>query len=461
MNRRETRQALAAANPVVDTAGKHPLDAADQVLIDSILNEDREIPGRSGSRPRQSGHRLPRLAVGLSAAFVLALASFLLLSNNGGGPNGGPQPAYAAPLVHLAESTPLVLIGESSWHVEGLQPSSSDEGEMQFYSGDSPPPMNLPNPEHLEGGAPLPPSIRQRKAELNWYGPLKVSTQERDEGIPELDTTEKVFRFRVEDRANGAEVRTTAPVLGTTAEVFQYRGGSPGDRDITSLWIEGGRVLEFRSSVPDMATFKRRLASLEKVDTTTWLDAMPASVVKSADQPKAIQEILSGIDLPPGFTAADVPDEGLSTDRYQLDALVVSSISCTWFARWATGRLEGNEAQVKESVDAMAGAKSWPPMQEMSEEGAYPQVVESLAAAMPSGHVWHRRPLKVDVESALLCGRRFGIPIPESQAAHARDVRGRRLSAGGREPCRGDAKRTRLASATAQGGRRKRPALRP
>lgn len=198
--------------------------------------------------------------------------------------------------------------------------------------------------------------------------------------------------------------------------MFQYEGGSPGDRDITSLWIEGGRVLEFRSSVPDMATFKRRLASLEKVDIATWLDVMPASVVKSADQPKAIREILSGIDLPPGFTAADVPDDGLTTDQYQLGALTVSSVACTWFARWATGRLEGSKSQIKESVDAMAEAKSWPILREMSREGAYPQVVESLAAALPSGHVWHKRPLKVDVESALLCGRRFGIPMPESQS---------------------------------------------
>lgn len=418
MNRRETREALAAANPVPlgKTAGE-PIAATELALIDSILREHREITSPSGSWPRPSGRHGPRLAIGFGAALVLALAAVFVLSNSDGAPKAGPQSAYAAPLVHLAESTPLVLIGESGWHVEGLQPYSSDEGEMQFYKGDSPPPDELPNPEHLEGGVPLPVSIRQRKAELNWYGPIKVSAQEHSAaGVPYLDTVEKVFRFRVEDRANGAEVRTTAPVLGTTAQVFQYEGGSPGDRDITSLWIEDGRVLEFRSSVPDMAAFKRRLASLEKVGTTTWLDAMPASVVKSADQPKAIREILSGVDLPPGFTAADVPDEGLTTDRYQLGALTVSSVACTWFARWATGRLEGDDSQVEESVNAMAGAKSWPILREMSKEGAYSQVIESLAAAMPRGHVWHQRPLKVDVESALACGRRFGIPMPESQS---------------------------------------------
>jgi hypothetical protein len=416
MNRRETREALAAANPVpVDKAGE-PLAAAEHALVDSILHEDREIIGLSRPRPRRSGYHAPRLAVGLGAALALALVAVFVVNNSDGGPKAGPQSAYAAPLVHLAESTPLVLIGEPDWHVEGLQPYSSDEGEMQFYQGDSPPPDELPNPERLEGGVPLPASIRQRKAELNWYGPIEVSAREHSQGVPFLDTVEKVFRFRVEDRANSAEVTTTAPVLGTTAQVFQYEGGSSGDRDITSLWIEGGRVLEFRSSVPDIATFKGRLASLEKVDITTWLDAMPASVVKAADQPKAIREILGGIDLPPGFTAAGVLDEGLATDRYQLGALTVSSVACTWFARWATGRLEGNKSQIEEAVDAMAGAKSWPILREMSSEGAYPQAVESLAAAMPGGHVWHKRPLKVDVESALLCGRRFGIPMPESQS---------------------------------------------
>jgi hypothetical protein len=418
MNRRETREALAAANSVpVGRAAGEPLAATEHALIDAIVHEGREITGLSRPRPRWSGHHATRLAIGLGAALVLALATVFVFSNGDGGPEAGPQSAYAAPLVQLAESTPLVLIGEPGWHVEGLQPYSKDEGEMQFYEGNSPPPDELPNPEGLEGGVPLPASIRQRKAELNWYGPIKVSAQEHSAaGVPYLDTVEEVFKFRVEDRANSAEVTTTAPVLGTTAQVFQYEGGSPGDRDITSLWIEGGRVLEFRSSVPDIATFKRRLASLEKVDIATWLDAMPASVVKSADQPKAIREILSGIDLPPGFTVADVPDEGLTTDHYQLGALTVSSVACTWFARWATGRLEGNKAQIKESVDAMAGAKGWPILREMSSDGAYPQVIESLAAAMPSGHVWHERPLKADVESALLCGRRFGIPMPESQS---------------------------------------------
>lgn len=417
MNRREARKELAAANPVlVDKAAGELLAATEQALIDAILREDREITGPSRPRPRRSGHHAPRLVIGLGAALVLAFVAVFVFNNSGGGPKTGPQSAYAAPLVRLAESTPLVLIGESDWHVEGLQPSSSDEGEMQFYRGDSPPPVNLPNPEHLEGGVPLPVSIRQRKAELNWYGPIEVSAREHAEGVPYLDTVEKVLRFRVEDRANSAALTTTAPVLGTTAKVFQYEGGSPGDREITSVWIEGGRVLEFRSSVPDMASFKHRLASLEKVDITTWLNAMPASVVKSADQPKTIREILSGIDLPPGFTAADVPDEGLTTDHYQLGAQVVSSVACTWFARWATARLEGNGAEVEESVDAMVEAKSWPILREMSREGAYPQVVESLAAAMPSGHVWHKRPLRADVESALLCGRRFGIPMPESQS---------------------------------------------
>ena len=70
----------------------------------------------------------------------------------------------------------------------------------------------------------LPARVRQRRAELNWRrGPLQSW---------------------VRDRAASAEVTTTAPVLGTTAQVFQYEGGSAGDRDITALWSEDGGVLE-------------------------------------------------------------------------------------------------------------------------------------------------------------------------------------------------------------------------
>lgn len=101
------------------------------------------------------------------------------------------------------------------------------------------------------------------------------------------------------------------------------------------------------------------------------------------------------------------------TDRYQLGASVGSSIACTWFARWAAARRSGDRSQVDAAVAAMATAKRWPFLRRMAKEGgAYGQVIEDLAAAMPRGSVYKQRPLEHDVESALACGRMLGIPIP-------------------------------------------------
>ena len=75
-----------------------------------------------------------------------------------------------------------------------------------------------------------------------------------------------------------AALTATAPVLGTVARVYQYEGGTPGHRDITALFRYDGRVLEFRAGAADIDAFKVLLARLKRVDTDTWLAAMPASV---------------------------------------------------------------------------------------------------------------------------------------------------------------------------------------
>lgn len=410
MNNRQIHSSLADANPV----------PAESVACLSVPPIEAEILADPGLRPPVALGRQRALRHGLLAAALsttLAAAGVALLFLIGGGSSGQAPSAYAAPLLRFAESTPLILIGAPGWHVEGVQPYSSQEGEMQFFQGHTLPPEEVVTVQHGEARGILPARVRRRTAELNWYGPLNVSANGQASGIPNLDTASEVFRYRLHDWISEDDAETTASVLGTTARIFLTTNAPRQYFEGVALWVDDGRVLEFRSPVSSSAAFKQRLASLQRVDSTSWLDAMPSSVVKAVDQPAAIRQILKRINLPPGFSAADVPSEGLTTDHYQLGATVVSSVACTWFARWASGRIEGNRVKIEESVHAMTAAKHWPILREMSKEGDYPQVLEGLAAAMRSGHVWRQRPLRVDVESALSCGRRFGIRIPESQLA--------------------------------------------
>jgi hypothetical protein len=351
---------LAAANPAPDArVADLSLAAAEHELLLTIAAEPRE--------ERRRGPR--RRFVAVAAAAGLAAAAVLLAVVGTGDRPGKPEPAFAAELVRFAERSPLVLLDQPGWQVTYADEESDIVGEMTFE----------------RAGAGM--------ATLNWqHGPL------RDWKL---------------DRAASAELTTTAPVLDTVATVYQYEEvgqSAGGDLDITGLWMDRGRVLEFRSSVPDMATYKRQLASLERVDANSWLSAMPASVVKADDRDAVVQEMLRGIPLPPGFDASAISDEGLTKDRYQLGATVSGTVACTWFQRWGHAREAGDQEAVQAAIAAMATAKRWPIVREMSTTGGYPEVMQEYAAAMPSGR-WYGRPLLGDVDGGLGCSQ-LGVKLP-------------------------------------------------
>ena len=290
---------------------------------------------------------------------------------------------WAAELVRFAEASPLVLLDIEGWRVEYADEQSTEEGELHFRRGPTPPPSNAS--VNATKGADVPTTT----AQLNWRGGSLSSW--------------------TSDRAASAKVRALAPVLGTTAHVYQYDGGRPGHRDITALFRYDGRVMEFRAGAADIAAFKVLLAGLRAVDTDTWLSAMPASVVKTDDRSAVVAEMLEGVSIPPGFDPASIKGSELTKDRYQLGAAVVGTVSCTWLKRWSDARAKGDKAGVREAIGAMADSDRWPIVKEMAKSGAYPQVLGMLVAAMPSGD-YYGRPLEGDADPALGCPA-LGIPL--------------------------------------------------
>ena len=132
------------------------------------------------------------------------------------------------------------------------------------------------------------------------------------------------------------------------------------------------------------------------MDLQTWLDTLPAKVVKAADHEAAVREMLKGIPVPSTFKPSRVPDEGLNTGRYHVGGKVTATVSCLWFRQWAEARSAGDHGAELEAEKAMATAKHWRILREMAKEGEYPRTIWELAADMPSG-VWEwagrRRPL--------------------------------------------------------------------
>ncbi len=421
MNTREIEAVLAAADPVDrDRLDQLDLGAMEAELLADIEGEQSASPFQvAAARQRRPRH----LALALAGVAATAAAIVIL----GGGTSEHPSPAYGAELVRFAESTPLLLLDGLDWRVEDVyeasrgpfQPrGSAGEGSMEFVVGKPIPDETIHStqvgkPRHVQGSSALymkfrekgmlPPAVRQRKVELRWSRRSLASELRYAHSVPHLHGQHWV----------------RLPVLGTTADVdtraewFVNQGG-PGNRQMTAYWSEDGYLLELKAAVPDLAAFEERLNWLTKVDSQTWLEAMPPQVVKAADHDATVREMLRGIPLPDSFSPSRVPTAGITTSRDQVRAAVIGTVSCLWFRQWGEARGSGDRAKAGEAEKAMSTYRRWPLFRELDRSGRYPaELIPELVAAMPSGHYeWRpgkQRRVLPQVE-ALGCARE-GIPV--------------------------------------------------
>ncbi len=424
MNTREIEAALAAADPVDrDRLDQLDLGAMEAELLADLDGEQPASPFRAKAsrqrRPRRLALALAGAAVATTAIAIVVLA---------GGASKHPSRAYAAELVRFAESTPLLLLEGPGWRVEDLyeaahgpyQPrGSAGEGSMEFVTGQPVPDERIRTtevgkPEHRPGSTipihtkfrasgMLPPAVRQRKVELRWSHRSLADELEYAHAYPRPHGQHWV-RLPV--------LKTIADV-DTRAESFVNQGG-PGNRQMTAYWAEDGYLLELRAAVPDLAAFEERLDWLTKVDSQAWLEAMPPGVVKAADQAATVREMLRGIPLPDSFSPSRVPTAGITTNRDQVRAAVIGTVSCLWFRQWGEGRASGDSAQKSQAEKAMSSYARWPLYRELNRANRYPaELIPELVAGMPTGHYeWRpgkqRRVLpRVEV---LGCARE-GIPV--------------------------------------------------
>jgi hypothetical protein len=378
------------------------LGAAEADLAEAIPAEPAGKAPVEAATPWPSRDRRHRRGIlSLAGAAVAAIAIAVLLLIGGGGASKSPSQAYGAELIRFAESTPLLLLEDPGWRVQNTVEFNAEEGMMEFVTGRPVPYESIRvtgSPTRQRASGMLPPAVRQRRVELRW----------NQRGLEEA--FESARRMPHPHGRHWVE----APVLDTTAQVdtraeFFVNVGGPGNRQMTAIWPEGGYVLELRAAVPDLAAFEERLGWLEKVDSESWLDAMPAKVVKAADHDAAVREMLKGIPVPAGFDPAQIPDEGLTTDRYQVGGAVTGTVSCLWFRQWGEARRTGDREAAAEAEKAMTTSKRWPILREMAPEGAYPNLIWQLAAAMPSGE-WRRGWRLLPHAEGLGCARQ-GIPV--------------------------------------------------
>jgi hypothetical protein len=409
MNTRDLGRALTTVDPVdPERLRRLDLEAMEADLLADLEDGFPPLSGEEVGRPRHRAWR-PLLAGG--AVAVAAVVAVVLVLAGGG--SGGTSPAYGAELVRFAESTPLLLLEGPDWRVENVTEHKSragNEGQMEFLTGKA----VTYRPGLIEGTVKTgerisglePAAVRRRKVELRWSdGESLAQAIEGQEGS--LHPHGRHF--------------TRLPVLGTTAfvdtraEIFLNQGG-PGDREMVALWTEDGALLTLRAAVPSLAAFEERLGWLTKVESQTWLEAMPAKVVDAADIGGTVREVLKGVPLPKTFAYSRVPEEGLTTARDEVVAKATGTVACLWLRQWGEARRSGDEAAEAEAVKALAGAKNWPVFRE--EGRPYPAgEIEEDAAAMPRGYwIYRGHPQNLLKHAESIGCARLGLPlVPEKQ----------------------------------------------
>jgi hypothetical protein len=318
---------LRDAAPVSDDDVRAMALDGESDLRAELLVHARRVPAK-----RRRARRWPALAVAAAAA---AGAVLLVLAGGADRVGTSPDRAWAAPLVRVAQAVPRLLITEPGWTVSRADQFTVNEGEMTFTDG-------------------------TRTIDLHW--------------------NDRKFAGFIKNRDDKTKRIGSVDVPGGTASVFRYTG--PGEY-FTALWPSGHYTMELRStSALSMDELRRVLESLREVSVDAWLRAMPASVVLPARARQAVDEMLTGIPLPPDFDIAALGSDARLRDRYQLGALVAGAVACAWIERWVHARREGDDVAAATAAETMKGSRDWPLLREMEAEGDYPEVLWEYGDAM-------------------------------------------------------------------------------
>jgi hypothetical protein len=355
-----------------------PVPAGDRVAI------EHGLPTHSGRRGLFARHRGASLAVGTVCALVVA-ALILLSGGSVDSVRKGGHPTFAAAAVEVAEANPRLLVTKPGWSIIHARGFEVDGGELIYKDADY--------PAYGPGGHQL---------ELDWYPASE-------------------YRQMLRDR-HDASAPLTSTLLGHRATTFYYAGQRPAYATI--LAPEGKVFIEVSGVLGSKREYEAVLHSLRQVGVDAWLAAMPPEVVRPSARAAVVEQMLRGIPVPPGFDASTLQSETALNDRFMLAKALTGAVACGWLARWQSAVHSGNDATVREAVDAMATATHWPVLLQMVRERGYegdtlpphgsgwPSEVLTAAREIAAGHL-RRRPA---VKTFYVHGQPAGYMTPAGAA---------------------------------------------
>lgn len=338
--------AMAAANPAPTAGLAAELGEAD---LERALTRAVAL-GRTPSQPVPVGDRVAlqtgttrrrrRAVVGLAAVAVLAA---LLVAGGWLRGSGGGHPEFAAAAIRVAEANPRLLVTAPGWEIIRADEFETNSGELTFSDG-------------------------SRRFEIHWYPARQYQEYLRDRA--DVSTPER------------------GTLLGQTATTVDYGR----DEYATMLSPQGSVFIEVRGRLGTRAAYDAILDSLRPVDVDTWLDAMPASTVRPEARSEAVDRLLQGMPLPPGFDAAALKGEDSIADRDTLAVKVGNAIACGWVESWVSAQADGDRAAAEQAVEAMSNSDEWPLVREnhvpwfSNYAGVAKQLREGRLDTSPSGY---------------------------------------------------------------------------
>jgi hypothetical protein len=285
----------------------------------------------SAAAPGPSRRRLPRFAFA-SAAVALAVGGLVVLQPFGTQDRSG----WTADALEVAESAPRLLVTAEGWAITDADEFDVDSGQMTFAGPEG-------------------------ELELSWG----------------TNGTTFDYDVRLFELAESVDRRPDVIVAGREAALFDYGG------HFAALWREGAYGVEVRGLGPSVDEFLEIVGTIEQVDVTTWLEAMPAVVVSADARAAAVEEMLADIPLPEGLDPASLdPRSGAVTSRYDLGAHVTGHVACAWADQWISATKAGDSAAAGQAVEAMGTSRDWEILDEMNEEGEWPETVWEYADAL-------------------------------------------------------------------------------
>jgi hypothetical protein len=303
---------MAAENPISTAALAARLEERDlEQAMERAVARGRTASGSTpAARPIAIGRRI---ALGFSAFAIAAIAALLTFGGLLGG--SGPRPEFAAAAIRVAEANPRLLVTAPGWEIVRADEFEPDSGELLFSDG-------------------------SHRFEIHWY-------------------PARLYSAYLDDRA---DVSSPEPgtLLGRRATTVEY---SP-EEFATMLAPQGSVFIETRGQLGSRGGYDEILHSLRPVDVGTWLGAMPPSTVRPEARSKAVEEMLRGIPLPPGFSAVALQGEDSISDEGSLAVKVGNAVACSWVESWVVARASGDEVTARRAVEAMASSADWPIVRE-------------------------------------------------------------------------------------------------